>query len=176
MEVFGDELLVRAPISVANFSLYDQLLHLISTNVLMPLGTQYSTIMRQDYWLMYKIKKVDMRCDIFIPQRLSTFIDEHSIHSMGYVKNLDGVCIKKTDRAIIDPDKATFNVVRVLDCLLVSSLKCNMPLRHFPPSLLVLGMTFTLYVILSMLISPFGPMPVRDSCCALYFTILLLPF
>ncbi|XVE86440.1 hypothetical protein DITRI_Ditri18aG0034400 [Diplodiscus trichospermus] len=55
--VFEDESLRVAPMSAAKLSLYDRILHLIVTHVLAPLGTQYAVIRKQDFWLMYKIKK-----------------------------------------------------------------------------------------------------------------------
>ena len=48
--LFDDESLPSPPLQAAKLNMHDQLLHLIITHVLAPLGTQYSSIRKKDYW------------------------------------------------------------------------------------------------------------------------------
>ena len=47
---------------------------------------------------------IDTRCHTSFLQHLSTYLDEHSLGSMGYVKE-QNIWVKKAERGTIDPDK-----------------------------------------------------------------------
>ena len=47
---------------------------------------------------------IDIRCNTLFIQHLSTYLDEHSLESMGYVKE-QNIWVKKAERGTIDPDE-----------------------------------------------------------------------
>ena len=47
---------------------------------------------------------IDSRCDTPFLQNPSTYLDEHSLESMGYVKE-QNIWVKKAERGTIDPDE-----------------------------------------------------------------------
>ena len=47
---------------------------------------------------------IDTRCDTPFIQHPSTYLDEHSLGSMGYVKE-QSIWVKKAERGAIDPDE-----------------------------------------------------------------------
>ena len=53
---------------------------------------------------VFRLLGIDIRCDTLFIQRLSTYLDEHFLESMGYVKE-QNIWVKKVECGTIDPDE-----------------------------------------------------------------------
>ena len=62
--------------------------------------------------VVFRHLAIDIRCDTLFLQHPSTFLDEHSLGSMGYLKE-QNIWVKKAERGAIDPDEVALGANEV---------------------------------------------------------------